>query len=209
MPNIEPFEKFTDSYDKWYDKKKAIYQSELNAFKEYSGLSGKGIEIGVGTGRFAAPFGIEYGIDPSNSMLKYAKHRGVKVVQGVAEYLPFRDAIFNYALMVTAICFFDDLRMALKEAYRVLGASGILLIGFIEKNSRLGRSYEKHREDNVFYKNAHFYSAQDLTSYMKEAGFSNFAFTQTLFQPFDQIYDVEPVKEGYGEGSFVVLTGCK
>ena len=46
------------------------------------------IEIGVGTGRFAAPLGIKVGVDPSMTMLTYAAKRGVLGLQGTAEALP-------------------------------------------------------------------------------------------------------------------------
>lgn len=34
---------------------------------------GKGVEIGVGTGRFSAPLGIKLGVDPSWEMSKLAR----------------------------------------------------------------------------------------------------------------------------------------
>lgn len=34
--------------------------------------------------------------------------RDISGVQGIAEALPFRDAVFDYALVVTTICFVDD-----------------------------------------------------------------------------------------------------
>jgi len=46
---------------------------------------GLGLEIGVGTGRFAAPLGIKVGVDPSMAMLAYAAERGVLGRQGTIE----------------------------------------------------------------------------------------------------------------------------
>jgi hypothetical protein len=40
-------------------------------------------------------------------------------------------------------------------------------------------------------------------------GFSDLQFRQTLFQPLEDLQEVEPVKEGHGEGSFVVVRGRK
>jgi hypothetical protein len=42
---------------------------------------------------------------------------------------------------------------------------------------------------------------------MEEAGFHDFSFTQTIFQPLEMIAEVEPVRAGYGEGSFVAVRG--
>ena len=43
---------------------------------------GLGLEIGVGTGRFAGPLGIEIGIDPSMTMLTYSIKRNVVGIRG-------------------------------------------------------------------------------------------------------------------------------
>ena len=44
---------------------------------------------------------------------------------------------------------------------------------------------------------------------MRQAGFTDFMFRQTIFQRLSEIDDKEPVKSGYGEGSFVVIRGRK
>src|SRR5690606_16354886 len=118
--------------------------------------------IGVGTGRFAKPLGIAIGIDPSLKMLARARNRGVGVVCRVAEALPFRDEVFDHALIVTTICFVDDARAMLAEARRVLRPEGAVVIGFIDRTSRLGRHYEAHRDESVFYRDAVFFSADEV-----------------------------------------------
>jgi hypothetical protein len=48
---------------------------------------GTGIEIGVGTGRFAAPLGIKVGVEPARAMGEIARReRGIEVVAGVLEW---------------------------------------------------------------------------------------------------------------------------
>ncbi len=209
MPKVEPFEEFPERYDKWYDENEAVYKSELNAIREQLEKNGNGIEIGVGTGRFAAQLGTRYGIDPSKSMLEFARKRGILVVQCVAEQMPFPDAQFDYALMVTVICFLDDILASFKEAHRILKRKGSLVIGFIDRNSSLGMLYDKHKDESVFYKDAHFYSVKEVVRYLKEAGFREFTITQTLFQPLNEIDRIEPPRAGHGEGSFVVLRARK
>ena len=71
MSNI--FDRYYKRYDAWYNKNKFAYLSELEAIKELLPKKGKGLEIGVGTARFAAPLGITTGVDPSENMLKIAK----------------------------------------------------------------------------------------------------------------------------------------
>ncbi len=68
MKNI--FDKRYKKYDAWYKENKFAYLSELEAIRKVLPKKGKGLEIGVGTGRFAAPLGIKFGIDPSEDMIQ-------------------------------------------------------------------------------------------------------------------------------------------
>jgi hypothetical protein len=61
----------------------------------------------------------------------------------------------------------------------------------------------------VFYKAATFYSVDEVTSFLKKAGFKNLKFTQTIFHRLSAIKKLEPIKEGYGDGSFVVVKALK
>jgi len=44
---------------------------------------------------------------------------------------------------------------------------------------------------------------------LKKVGFKNFNFTQTIFHTLSKIKAIEPIKEGYGEGSFVAIKTIK
>jgi len=163
----------------------------------------------VDSGRFAAPLGIKLGVDPSGKMRELARNRGITAIDGVAEKLPFDDCRFNFVLMVTTICFLDDIEAAFKEAYRVLKPGGNLIIGFIDKDSPVGMLYQQHKSDSVFYKVATFYSVDEVISYLKKTGFKNLKFTQTIFRRLLKIKNLEVIKKGYGEGSFVVVKALK
>jgi SAM-dependent methyltransferase len=209
MAIIEPFERHYTQYENWFEKNKFAYQAELAAIKEFVPIHKRGIEIGVGSGRFAIPLGIEIGIDPSPKMREIAKSRGLEVYGAAAEALPFRDGSFDFALMVTTICFLDDVEAALKEACRIIRPFGSLIIGFVDKDSPLGKLYQQHRRESLFYSVATFYSVNEVISQLEKAGFKGFSFVQTIFHDLTEISDIEPIKRGYGEGSFVVVRAIK
>ncbi len=167
--------------------------------------SGIGMEIGIGTGRFAKPLGIKLGLEPSSEMREIARSRGIEVIDGVAESLPFNSEQFDYVLMVTTICFLDDVNAAFKEVFRVLRPHGFFIFGFIDKESSLGHLYQIHKDENPFYKVANFYSMYGVMCYLIENEFVDFHIVQTIFHDLSEIKEVEPVKKGFGEGSFVVI----
>ena len=153
----------------------------------------KGLEIGVGTGRFAEPLGIEYGLEPSKSMAEIAKKRGIKIYEGVAEDIPFKDEFFDYVLMTTTLCFLKDPIKGLKEIKRILKPNGTLIIGTIDKDSPLGKFYESKKEKSKFYKDATFYSLNEVLNWLKELGYKNI------------VYNRVKLNEKDDEGSFVVI----
>ena len=209
MAKIMPFEEYTSRYEDWFERNQLAYLSELQALRSQMPGKGEGVEIGVGTGRFAAPLGIKYGVEPSAKMREIAKQRGIDVIDGQAEKLPFDDSRFDYLLMVTTICFLDDVLRALQEAYRVIRPGGWIIIGFIDRNSPIGKQYLRHQNESVFYKIATFYSSDEVASFLEKVGFTDLHFSQTIFHGLTEIRDLEPVKEGYGEGSFVVVKAKK
>ncbi len=206
IPKRTPFNIYHVRYEAWFTRYEAAYHSELLAIRALLPWQGIGLEIGVGTGRFAAPLGIKIGIDPSKAMLVYALERGVACIQGVAEALPFKNAVFDYGLVVTTICFVDDPRAMLNETHRVLKPGVPLVIGFVDRTSMLGQHYLAHQSENVFYREARFYSALEVEKLLNDTGFVNQSWGQTLTKPLNEIQEIEPLRGGRGHGGFVVVT---
>ncbi len=205
MPTTAPFELHHHRYDEWFVRHAAAYQSELLAVRALLSWRGLGLAIGVGTGRFAAPLGVQMGIDPARELLDYATNRGILTVQAVAESLPFADSSFDYALSVTTICFVDDATAMMSEACRVLKPGGELVIGLIDRTSELGQHYLAHQAENVFYREATFYSADEVRQLLHDTGFIDPVWVQTLSKTLDETREIEPLCAGYGQGAFVAV----
>jgi len=209
MPIVEPFEANADRYEAWFDAHEPVYASELAALGDLLPEPGFGVEVGVGSARFAAPLGVRVGVDPSREMLSRARDRGVSVARGVAEALPFADDAFDSVLFVTTVCFVDDLARAMVEAERVLAPDGALVVGFVDRESPVGEQYEANRDANPFYRDATFRSTDELVAAMADAGFGGFEFRQTVFSWIADVEQPEPVREGYGDGSFVAIRATR
>ena len=204
MPNIEPFETLTERYDQWFEEHGRIYTEELEAVKALLPAFENGIEIGVGTGRFAAPLGIGTGLEPSKKMAAVARARGINVIEGAAEAMPLPSGSYDLVLMVTTICFVDDAEKALQEIRRILGPGGSVIIGFVDKETPLGRFYEEHKAQSRFYGTARFFSAHEVETLLKRSGFVNCTAMQTLYgETLDAMEG--GIKPGYGEGAFVAM----
>lgn len=205
MPRTEPFQAHSDRYEEWFETYEAAYESEIEALRSLRPDGGRALEIGVGSGRFAEPLAIGYGIDPAGEMLDIAVERGVEGALGVVEALPFVDDTFGMALIVTTICFVDDVSQTIREAGRVLEPGGTLLIGYIDKDSRVGKHYQAIKDENPFYKDATFLSTAQVIETLETAGFEDIEVRQTIFQMPDEMTEPDPVRAGYGDGSFVAL----
>ncbi len=139
------FENHAGDYDRWFDDHADVYHSQLSMIRAAVPDHGLMLEIGVGSGRFASPIGIQCGIDPSHALSAMAKSRGIEAVMGVGEHLPFHANSFDTILMMTVICFLDDPLPVFKEAYRLQKPAGTLVVGFIEREGRIARQYKPRR----------------------------------------------------------------
>jgi len=201
------FNLYTQEYEDWFEKNKFAYLSEVETLRKAI-PKGSGLEIGVGTGRFAQPLGVDTGVDPSENMLEIARSRGIKTLVGNGEDLPFKDDEYDFVLIAFTICFVDDPIPVLKEAKRVLKRGGRIIIGIIDRDSDLGRSYEIKKAKSKFYSNARFYTAGEIIEMLENLNFKDIGTYQTLFEFPGNLNKIDCIKEGYGKGGFVVIYGC-
>lgn len=209
MAKIRPFEEHLNDYEQWFIDNHFVFQSELAAIQKVMPVTFNGIEIGIGSGIFASALGIREGVEPSITMREKARERQIYAIDGVAEKLPFAEKKYDLALMVTTICFVDDIVQSFNEAHRILKKNGIFIIGFVDKNSPVGKIYLENKNQSIFYKDAVFYDTEEIYRYLWTTNFKIDATMQTVFGMLNTIKEVQTPQNGYGKGSFVVIKAIK
>lgn len=196
------FDALAARYDAWFDAHPAAYASERELLRRLLPPGGGGLDIGVGTGRFAAPLGLAVGVDVAPGMLRLAAGRGVRVVRGRAECLPFADGAFARALCVTTLCFVEDPAAMLAEARRVLAPGGVLALGMLDAGSPAGRAYIDAQSSGAFFRHARRETADEVDALLRRAGFAAPEWWQTLTVPPDEARAPEAALPGHGRGVF-------
>ncbi|MCD6223686.1 MAG: methyltransferase domain-containing protein, partial [Deltaproteobacteria bacterium] len=227
--NIKPkeisvFKESAEDFDAWFNKNQIVFESELLAEKYFLSNPKNSISIGVGSGLFASRLGIEYGVEPSKQMAKLAKKRGIKVKIGMAEDVPFEDERFDTVLLSTVLSYVDDPEKAVKEACRILKPNGHIVVSFLAREGSYAMLYDlaylrgKHDPETSpkypypikFIRGAHWNSIDEINNLLKEAGFVDLKYVQTLTKhPKYTNDEIEQPTEGYERGDFIVVQGRK
>lgn len=178
------FDERTQEYDVWFDTNKIIYENELKAVSFFQKIE-PSIEIGIGTGRFAGPLRVAFGLDPSVESLKIALNRGSEVVRATAEDMPIRTNVFRTAYMIVTLCFVSDPHRALRSVYEILKNGGRLITCIVPRDSDWGKFYDEKKKSGktIFYKMAKFYSREEVKSMLMGTGFKIVGVTSVLFSP--------------------------
>ena len=120
-----------DGLADWYDRDflGAFHDPAREAARRLLGDGpGRLLDLGCGTGAQTVAFrdtGWDVtGVDASEDMLRWARGRGLDVVQTEAEALPFADSTFDAAVSLWTHTDFDEFAGAIAEASRVLRPGG-------------------------------------------------------------------------------------
>lgn len=197
---VVAFERGAEDDDRWYEEHARAYEAELAALAPLVGDVDRGLEVGAGTGRFGSRLGLGFGVEPARSMANLARARGVRIVQGAGEALPFVDGRFDRVLMVAVVAFLADPPRALREARRVLAPEGRLVVGVLDRASPLWPPDHARR-----WASARFRTSVEVVDLLAEAGFELVGARQTIFEPPAEIDTRPVVREGAGEGLFAAL----
>ena len=143
----------------------------------------KVLDIGCGGGgnieRYAKIIinGKVYGIDYSRTAIyvsaeinkRYIEQGIVEVCQGSVSSLPFKDNFFNLVSGFEVYYFWPNLPNDLKEIYRVLKPTGILILvneGYICNNEKRRNKAEKWAKLGKF----HIHTPEEYDKFLKKAG---------------------------------------
>ncbi len=209
------FASHSKQYDDWYDSDsgRAIFTSEVECLRPLIESAPRPwVEVGVGSGRFAASMKIETGVDPSRPMLRIAQSRGIKTIQAMGEELPFKNGVFGTILVAFTLCFVQDPAKFLIDLKRALAQGGNMILGLILSESPWGQYYKRlANEGHPIYGAAHFHSKLQVDTLLSQAGLAATRTRSTLFQrPGLPSYSVEPSTEGYSPyAGFVGIAATK
>ncbi len=208
--NENPFESCAREYDAWYDRFPNTFRSEILALRTLLPPAGKWVEIGVGTGRFAAELGITLGVEPAKAMATLARSRGIEAIHGYAEALPLESESMDAVFFITTLCFVRDLHLAFCEALRILRPGGHCIVGLLPLDSQLGRITHAHANKDAFFKHAQLRTKNEILQALEDAGFTIRQTMQTLFDsPENFEAEVHSPRCGHDCGSFVVFSATK
>ena len=115
-----------DGLAEWYQEfRPSMTPDEIDALRRLLGPpGGRCLDVGCGTGVATAAVAelgwSAVGVDLSADMLEVARSRGLEVVQGSADALPFADRNFDAAVSVWTHIDVDEFPAAVREIARVL-----------------------------------------------------------------------------------------
>lgn len=113
--------------DGWYFRARRRFLSRL--VLRFVPPGARVLDVGCGDGWLGGvlPGRAWLGVEPNPVLLEMGRARGLSVLPGRAEFLPFPDASFDAACLFDVLEHLGDDAAALREARRVLRPGGVLL----------------------------------------------------------------------------------
>lgn len=230
----ESFDIYATEYDSWFIENSNVLETEVRLVASCLENAGDVLSIGCGSGLFEKILNDKYGIivkkgiEPSAAMAEIAQKRGMEVTVGTGEDTDYGVEQYDTVLFNGCPCYMRDLSLALRKAYAALRKGGKVVVIDVPKESAYGLLYNLALSVGTWdhpllddcsplmpypielVKQANWRTTSEKISLVKEAGFENLKFSQTLTaSPCYSHETVEDPCEGYDRGSYVAITAFK
>jgi ubiquinone/menaquinone biosynthesis C-methylase UbiE len=174
---VNAFNQIAHLYDAWYEthQGKQILDAEIKAVEAQIPRSGLGLEIGAGTGMFAAHIN-KFDrpiicLEPSKEMITRSLQRCRYTILGSGENIPLR-SVTDFVYLVTVLEFISKPEKVLNEIKRISKNPTYLTLLFINADSSWGTFYKKlgERGDPIF-KHAKLYDVGEVFELLEDSGY--------------------------------------
>jgi ubiquinone/menaquinone biosynthesis C-methylase UbiE len=228
------FDQYAGKYDAWFMENENLFLSELSVVAYFLDKPGRALSVGCGSGLFEyflqKKYGIQIteGIEPSESMAEIARKRGMTVDIATAEEADLDTEAYDTLLFNGTPSYISDLDAAFEKAWYALKKGGKLVVVDVPKEGSFAMLYNLAKTlgtwdhsmlNNIrpasvypieFVKDANWRSTLEKVDVMKNTGFGNYQFAQTLTtHPLYSNDYIEEAKEGYDKGNYVAICATK
>ena len=187
---VKVFDRAASVYEDWYRERigAQVLTAELRGLEALLPGRGLGVEVGAGTGIFAERLstgsrGVVC-VDPSPGMLSKAAQRNLVSIIAVAEAIPFRSEVLDFAYFVTVIEFLADPLEALMSVGGALKTGASIVTLTISRSSPWGKLYEeKAEEGDPIFRQSRLYEMDEVRALHASAGYLYREALSTLTNP--------------------------
>lgn len=228
------FDQYASAYDAWFLDNRNVLYSEVRLVASTLKGAGRVLSVGCGSGLFEKilreEFGIVItdGIEPSTGMAEIARKRGMNVTVATAEEADFGHGTYDTLLFNGTPSYIGDLKGVVRKAYEALPAGGRIILIDVPKESSYGLLYNLAKAVGTwdhpllegcyppnpypieFVDVANWRTTAEKVALLREAGFTDLAFSQTLTShPVCSNDEEEQPAPGYGKGDYVAVVAYK
>ena len=228
------FDQYASAYDAWFLDNRNVLYSEVRLVASTLKEAGRVLSVGCGSGLFEKILREEFdivitdGIEPSTGMAEIARKRGMNVTVATAEEADFGHGTYDTLLFNGTPSYIGDLKGVVRKAYEALPAGGRIILIDVPKESSYGLLYNLAKAVGTwdhpllegcyppnpypieFVDVANWRTTAEKVALLREAGFTDLTFSQTLTShPLCSNDTEEEPSEGYGKGDYVAVVACK